>query len=78
MFGSIQAKPPKRRYPNKKKKEHTSRNAELTYTIKVNGSLINVCKIEFLAVHGLQNNRGRLKSIPMSPNKNWKNRSRFG
>lgn len=63
IFSCISTAPPKRSYPKKRKKEQSSRKITATYSVKVQGEVIQVCKAAFLSVHGLQKARGRVENI---------------
>ncbi|XP_072387218.1 uncharacterized protein [Diabrotica undecimpunctata] len=49
--------PKKRSYPKKTKGIHSSRNVSVKYRVKVNGDDIEICKKEFLAIHGISKKR---------------------
>ncbi|XP_069670816.1 uncharacterized protein [Periplaneta americana] len=63
LFSCLRGVPKKRSYPKKTKKQSSSRRLSVTYHVKVNSVDIQICKTEFLAVHGLQNSRGRIYNI---------------
>lgn len=60
LIGCIKMFPKKRCYVEENKDK---RNFSFKYAIKVNGIETEVCRNSFLAVHGLQNNRGRLENL---------------
>ncbi|CAH1961305.1 unnamed protein product [Acanthoscelides obtectus] len=55
--------PKKRSYKKKTKRAESARRVTNQYFVKVNGVDIQICKTEFLSVHGLQNSSKRLKLI---------------
>lgn len=63
LFSQMKSIPKKRTYPKKTKRNHSSRKISLQYFLKVNGIDINVCKQEFLAVHGLQHSKRRIELL---------------
>lgn len=63
LFGSVKSIPKKRSYKKKTKRQESSRKVTFIYTVKVNGVDTEICKKEFLAVHGLQHSQKRLRNI---------------
>nr|CAH7734334.1 unnamed protein product [Callosobruchus chinensis] len=63
LFGTIKALPKKRNYPKKRKRQISSRTVTFSYSVKINGVDVKICKEEFLSIHGLQNSRKRLYNI---------------
>ncbi|PSN41196.1 hypothetical protein C0J52_04183 [Blattella germanica] len=64
LFGCIKAQATKRRYPKKRTHPDDSRRSfSYMYQVKVDGVEVTVCRDEFVALHGLQNSRGRLQHI---------------
>lgn len=63
LFSSITSIPKKRSYRKKIKRQESSRKLTFVYKVKINGIDVEVCKNEFLAVHGLQNSAKRVRNI---------------
>lgn len=63
LFGCIKINTKKRCYPKKTKRQISSRKFTASYTVKVNGMDVRICKTEFMSIHGLQSSRGRLNNI---------------
>lgn len=63
LFGTIKAIPKKRKYPKKTKRQTSSRTVTFLYSVKVQGVDKQICKEEFLSVHGLQNSKKRVYNI---------------
>lgn len=63
LFSSITSIPKKRSYKKKTKRQNSSRKLTFFYKVKINGVDVQVCKNEFLAVHGLQNSQKRVRNI---------------
>lgn len=59
----ISISPPKCSYPKRRKKELSSRKNTATYSVKMQGEVIQVCKAAYLSVHGLQKSRVRMENI---------------
>lgn len=64
LFSSIKVNATKRKYMKKRKHADESRRG-FTYSYHVNvlGKTLDICRDEFLSLHGLHNNRGRLRNI---------------
>ncbi|CAH1987497.1 unnamed protein product, partial [Acanthoscelides obtectus] len=63
LFSTIKVIPKKRSYKKKIKRQESARKVTNQYFVKVNGVDVQICKTEFLSVHGLQNSSKRLKFI---------------
>ncbi|KAK5648287.1 hypothetical protein RI129_003179 [Pyrocoelia pectoralis] len=63
LFGTIRGIPKKRSYPKKTKRETSSRTVTFLYSVKVDGVDTQICKEEFLSVHGLQNCKKSIYNI---------------
>ena len=63
LFSSMKIGEVKQKYPKKTKSQESNRKCTIQYTGKVNCNEVSLCKVEFLAVHGLQNSRGRVENI---------------
>lgn len=63
LFSSMKSVSKKRSYPKKTKRRESSRKVTIQYFIKINGVDVKVCKIEFLAVHGLQKSQKRIQLL---------------
>lgn len=63
LFNNMKRFPKKRVYPKKTKRAVSSRKYSISYFVKVNGVDVNVCKKEFLAVHGLQRSQKRIQLL---------------
>lgn len=63
LFGCIGIAKKKRSYKKKQKRQESSRSCNAVYSINVNGQSVEVCKTEFLNIHGLQKSKGRLNNI---------------
>lgn len=63
LFGIIKSVGKKRVYPKKTKRQQSSRSNTFKYYVKVNGKDQEVCKQEFLSIHGLQNSKRRVYNI---------------
>ncbi|CAH0558686.1 unnamed protein product [Brassicogethes aeneus] len=63
IFGSIKAIPKKRSYKKKTKRQESSRKVTYQYFVKVDGVDIQLCKQEYLSVHGLQKSSKRVRLI---------------
>ncbi|CAH2009676.1 unnamed protein product [Acanthoscelides obtectus] len=63
LFSTVKVIPKKRSYKKKTKRAESARRVTNQYFVKVNGVDIQICKTEFLSVHGLQNSSKRLKLI---------------
>ncbi|XP_072390087.1 uncharacterized protein [Diabrotica undecimpunctata] len=57
LFSTMTVIPKKRSYPKKTKGIHSSRNVSVKYRVEVNGDEIEICKKEFLAIHGISKKR---------------------
>lgn len=62
LFDLIESYDVKRRY-GEMPPELSRRQKSYYFKVKIGGNLHRVCRKSFLAVHGLQNNRGRLNNI---------------
>ncbi|CAH1988059.1 unnamed protein product [Acanthoscelides obtectus] len=63
LFSTIKVIPKKRSYKKETKRQESARKVMNQYFVKVNVVDVQICKIEFLSVHGLQNSSKRLKFI---------------
>lgn len=63
LFGTIKSVGKKRVYPKKTKRQTSSRSTTFRYFVKINGKDQEVCKQEFLSIHGLQNSKRRVYNI---------------
>nr|XP_022910779.1 uncharacterized protein LOC111421817 [Onthophagus taurus] len=63
LFGCIAIAKKKRSYKTRQKRQESSRTSNAIYSVNANGQTVNVCKTEFLNVHGLQKSKGRLNNI---------------
>lgn len=63
LFGCIAIAKKKRSYKTRQKRQESSRTCNAIYSVNANGQTVNVCKTEFLNVHGLQKSKGRLNNI---------------
>lgn len=63
LFSTIKVTTKKRCYKKKTKRQESKRKFTNLYFVKVNGIDVQICKQEFLAVHGLQNSAKRVKLI---------------
>ncbi|XP_050518265.1 uncharacterized protein LOC126892670 [Diabrotica virgifera virgifera] len=63
LFSTIKVINKKRSYKQKTKRQESIRKFTNLYFVKVNGVDVQICKQEFLSVHGLQNSTKRIKLI---------------
>lgn len=63
LFGCIRLELKKRSYKKKQKNQESRRKFTARYMINVNGEDVQVCKEEFMSLHGLHISRGRINNL---------------
>ncbi|CAH1977144.1 unnamed protein product [Acanthoscelides obtectus] len=63
LFSTLKVIPKKRSYKKKTKRQESARKVTNPYFVKANVVDVQICKTEFLSVHGLQNSSKRLKFL---------------
>ncbi|CAH0564506.1 unnamed protein product [Brassicogethes aeneus] len=63
LFGCIRIHKNKRSYKKKQKRQEFSRTFNAEYTVNINGKDVQICKVEFMSIHGIQNSRGRINRV---------------
>lgn len=62
LFSCIEPYNVKKRY-GKAAPEQSRRQKSYYFKVNIAGEMVRICKKTFMAVHGLQNNRGRVNNV---------------